>query len=86
MKTNAWFDRREPRDLWDLARLAAVGAIDDEAAKLVRQTLGHGVASHFFEAAPTDVAWRASLAGQTADLGDPDGALVVAREAWSQYF
>jgi hypothetical protein len=86
MKTSAWFQRREPRDLWDLARLAELDAIGVEAAELVRGALGLGVAPHFFDKAPSESEWRTSLAGQTAKVGDPTTALEVVRTAWEPQF
>lgn len=81
-KTVAWFDRAAPRDLWDLAALAAVGAIDQNAAQLYVQFGPTGHLPQPFDAAPSAESWRAQLAGQTRLLIDPEQARRRVASAW----
>ena len=83
-KTTTWADRHGPRDLWDLWALAALGAIDREAAELYRR---HGPTNRtpspqLFLAPPTDSVWQAQLAGQTRLAVSAQEALLAVRAAW----
>jgi hypothetical protein len=64
MKTIAWRDRHTARDLYDLAALAAIDGLSEEAADLVRRVSGVRVALHDF-ADRQQLAWQEQLAHQT---------------------
>ncbi|MBV9486416.1 MAG: nucleotidyl transferase AbiEii/AbiGii toxin family protein [Frankiaceae bacterium] len=83
-KTTAWNDRHAPRDLYDLWGLAALGAIDREAASLFARhgPTGHPPRAWMFRDAPTIDDWRRQLSSQTRIAVDPADALTVVREAW----
>lgn len=67
MKTVAWTDRRTPRDLFDLAGLASLNALESEAAEIFRRATGRRLAPHDFSGqAPRD--WAEALAHQTGRL------------------
>lgn len=83
-KTAAWFDRRAPRDLYDLWQLAKLGAMTRSAADLFAEHAGMGLPQdHMFSAAPTPKQWQEELAGQTRLTVTPEEALEVVRSAWS---
>lgn len=84
-KTTAWVDRRACRDLFDLYQLAAVGALDTEAAALYRRLgpTGHLPGPHDFDRAPDAATWRRELSGQTRlDLSAQEALAGVGR-AWA---
>jgi predicted nucleotidyltransferase component of viral defense system len=83
-KTTAWFDRRAPRDLYDLWALATAGRITIEAGKLfaVHGPTGRYPQSFMFENPPTEGAWVAQLAAQTHLTVAANEALGVVRDAW----
>lgn len=84
MKLMAWFDRRTPRDLFDLAALADAGHIDQVAVDLVRSIAGFtpGVAN-LERAVPRSVAssWHTELGHQASDLASPEVCLARVRAA-----
>lgn len=85
-KTSTWYDRKAPRDLWDLWALAEIGAINAEAAKLFRR---HGQTNRLpgasvFETPPTTADWLAQLGGQTRLTVGPVVALARVRDAWEK--
>ena len=83
-KTEAWFDRHAPRDLYDLWALAKIGAMTPSAADLFAEHAGMGLPQdHMFSAAPTRQQWQEQLAGQTRLTVTPEEALQVVRSAWS---
>ncbi len=86
LKHLAWTDRAAPRDLVDLAGLAAIGAFDDEADTIVNCLRGFGVRSHDVDRLPdrTRRAWIVDLAHQMGQLPDPDQALSVVQDAWAR--
>ena len=70
MKLIAWFDRRTPRDLYDLAALADAGHIDVTAINLVKQIAGFSPSQTTLEEqVPRTVesAWHAELGHQLAN-------------------
>ncbi len=83
-KTAAWADRGAARDLFDLHGLAALGAIDGEAARLYRAhgPTGRVPAAHLFERAPTASTWRTELAAQTRLEVTAEDALHLVGAAW----
>lgn len=83
-KAATWFDRRAPRDLWDLWALAELGAIDAAAAGLYRShgPTGRPPSPELFDRAPTEAEWLAQLAGQTRLTVTARTALEVVRTAW----
>ncbi len=79
MKTIAWFDRRTARDLFDLAALARMGALDAQAAALVREVSGLSVQPHYFAKPPVD--WAGQLGHQTGRPGSAEECLAEVRGA-----
>jgi hypothetical protein len=76
MKTVAFADRRAPRDLYDLAALARLGAVTPEVAVLVRSVTGVLPSPHWFDGSlPAN--WEDQLRHQTASLPS-------ARDAFAQ--
>jgi predicted nucleotidyltransferase component of viral defense system len=84
MKTTAWADRHAERDLYDLNALADLGAIDQQAADLVKAATGVRVASHMFDHLPDDQQWQNQLAHQTRDLPSPKECLDAVRTAYAR--
>ncbi|UNN05190.1 nucleotidyl transferase AbiEii/AbiGii toxin family protein [Rhodococcus opacus] len=85
-KTATWHDRRASRDLWDLWSLAALGAIDDEAAALFTRygPTNRAPGQHLFDTAPDENDWTAQLAGQTKLNVTAEAALTIVRDAWAR--
>lgn len=85
MKTLAWEERGAARDLADLAALAELGALDVEAAGLVRDIGGWRPHSALFDRLPavTRNAWCVDLSHQMAAPPDPEACLRTVREAWA---
>jgi Nucleotidyl transferase AbiEii toxin, Type IV TA system len=67
MKTIAWADRHAARDLYDLAGLARLGALDGQAKELFKAHMGWSLAPHLFEGLP-ELDWEAQLSRQTRIL------------------
>lgn len=84
MKTTAWADRHAERDLYDLNALANLGAIDQQAADLVKAATGVHVASHMFNRLPDEQQWQDQLAHQTRDLPSPKECLDTVRTAYAR--
>lgn len=84
MKTLARTDRHAARDLYDLARLAELGALTREAAELVRDATGASVQKYEFARLPTGLEWQAQLAHRTRDLPGPERCLDLVRNAYGQ--
>jgi len=83
-KTAAWFERRAPRDLYDLWALALAGALTRSAARLFATHIGLGLPQdHMFTTAPPPQQWHEQLSGQTRLTVGAEDALEVVREAWS---
>jgi predicted nucleotidyltransferase component of viral defense system len=83
-KTSAWFDRRAPRDLFDLWQLAERDALTASAAELFATHTGIGrPQDHMFEVAPTAEQWRDQLSGQARLTIEPAEALRIVRTAWA---
>jgi predicted nucleotidyltransferase component of viral defense system len=83
-KTAAWFDRRAPRDLYDLWALATAGALTRSAAELFRAHTGVGLPQdHMFTTAPTAQDWQEQLSAQTCLAVGSDEALQIVRSAWA---
>lgn len=83
MKYLAYRDRREPRDLFDLAHLALRGVFDASAARLIAQVSGAPpLAAEVQRLAPaTAMTWDDQLAHQATDLMSADSALRIVRDA-----
>lgn len=80
-KLATWFDRKAPRDLWDLWALAKIGAIDDAALDLYVRLgpTGSPPAPWLFTQLPSDEQWHEALAAQTRlTISVTDAARVVA--------
>jgi predicted nucleotidyltransferase component of viral defense system len=82
MKTAAWIDRKAARDLYDLAGLARIGALTNEAAALFRQATGLRITPHLLDKLPA-LAWETQLAHQTRQLPPADQCLAEVREAYA---
>lgn len=85
-KAVAWYDRAAPRDLFDLWALAAIEALDEEAAALwVRLgPTGRPLDPEMFASAPDAASWRTQLSGQTRLSVTADEALTAVRRAWAR--
>jgi predicted nucleotidyltransferase component of viral defense system len=84
MKLIAWFDRRTPRDLYDLAALADAGHIDAAAIGLVKQIAGFSPSQATLEQrVPRTVesAWQAELGHQIAHTSSAEDCLTRLRVA-----
>jgi hypothetical protein len=86
-KTVAWFDRRAPRELYDLWALAGRGAVTTRAAELfsAHGPTGGPPQPWMFASAPTESQWREQLANQTrltVSVSAAEAMSVVA-EAWA---
>lgn len=83
-KTVAWADRRAPRDLFDLAGLARIGAINTEALRLyvAHGPTGQPPAGWLFDPPPEETGWQAELAAQTRLTLTADQAALQVRTAW----
>lgn len=84
MKTIAWSDRHAARDLYDLARLAELGALTAAAASLVRDRTGASVQRYEFTSLPSRLEWESQLAHQTSDLPAAKWCLGVVRDAYAE--
>lgn len=84
MKTLAWADRHTARDLYDLARLAELGALTREAADLVRDTTGVSVQRYEFNSLPPGLEWQSQLAHQTRELPSPEQCLQLVRNSYGE--
>lgn len=87
-KLAAWIDRGASRDLWDLARLAAEGKVDREAADLFRRygPFGSAPGPWVFATPPDAARWRTDLAHQTVLDLDARAAMDTVRAAWDRAF
>jgi len=84
MKLSAWFDRRAPRDLYDMWALADSGLITCGALRLFTK-LGPSArppGAWVFQSAPSRREWFAQLAHQTDLRVGPDEALEAVASAW----
>lgn len=86
MKTGAYMDRAAPRDLVDLDGLADFGALNEEAAQVLKQVFGMVVVRQEFDRVrPSTVqAWEAELDRLMREIPSPEGCLRRVREAYSQ--
>ena len=74
MKTIAWIDRRAARDLYDLAGLAALGALTADVAARVRRATGWPVTRQILQASAA-ADWDTQLAHQTRVLPSAEQCL-----------
>ncbi len=83
MKCAAYEDRHAPRDLFDLGSLADIGAINAAAVEALADFRGSRPTKWAYEpgTGPTAEQWRAELAHQTGEPGDPDVVLARVRTA-----
>jgi hypothetical protein len=82
MKLAAWCDRHAPRDLYDLAGLAALGTLrDPDVSRIFKQKMGIGIIMAEFESVPvaTAKAWVTELAAQVGHLPSPYECLAQVR-------
>lgn len=82
MKTAAWIDRKAARDLYDLAGLARIGALTNEAATLFHQATGLRIAPYLLGKLPA-LQWETQLAHQTRQLPSARECLAEVREAYA---
>jgi predicted nucleotidyltransferase component of viral defense system len=84
MKLAAWFDRHAPRDLFDLAGLAALGILGDpEVDRMFHRKMGIELVASEFQRVPkvTADAWQTELAAQMGALPAADACLREVRIA-----
>lgn len=83
MKYEAWCDRHAPRDLFDLAGLAEIGAFDLEANRILREATGRSFLSVDLGRVPraTADAWETELGSQVRDTRSAQGCLEVVKRA-----
>lgn len=84
MKLSAWYDRHAPRDLFDLAGLARLGALaDPEVSAMFRVANSFTPTAAEFARAPksTVTAWEPELGAQVGLLPPIDACLRDMREA-----
>ena len=84
MKLAAWSDRHAPRDLFDLAGLAALGILrDPNVARIVQASMGVPIIIADFARVPrvTAAAWETELAAQVGVLPSADECLELVRVA-----
>lgn len=86
MKTGAYVDRAAPRDLVDLAGLADIGALNEEAARVLKDVFGMVVLRQEFDHVrpPTVRAWETELGRLMRKIPDPDACLRKVRNAYSE--
>jgi predicted nucleotidyltransferase component of viral defense system len=83
MKTVAWADRRAARDLYDLAGLAALGALTADVASQVRRATGWTVTRQLLQHLPASD-WDTQLAHQTRTLPTAERCLEILLNAYAQ--
>lgn len=83
MKASAWRDRHAARDLYDLANLAGIGAIDAGAVALLRDVTSVPLVGMDLAALPRHLDWHGQLAHQCRLEMDAESALAVVRRTWS---
>ena len=81
----AWVERHAPRDLVDLAGLAALGALNTQADKHIECVRGFGVGAHEVRELPrrTHEAWAADLGHQMGNVPDPYATFEAVRRGWA---
>jgi len=86
MKHLAWTDRKAPRDLVDLAGLAAMDALNSEADSVVACLRGSPVRKYDVDSIPdsTRRAWDFDLANQMRAVPDADQAIQDVRSGWAR--
>jgi hypothetical protein len=83
MKTLAWTDRHAARDLFDLAGLATIDALNREAAEIFRRSTGRRLARYDFDGRePPD--WESALRHQTGALRPARDCLDQVRKTFGQ--
>jgi len=86
MKLSAWYDRHAPRDLFDLAGLAAHRDLRrDEVEGILLRKLPHGFIDAELERVPSGVenAWLTELGAQAEDLPSAQDCLRRAAEVFT---
>ncbi len=86
MKTGAYMDRAAPRDLVDLDGLADIGALDEDAARVLKEVFGMVVVRQEFERVrPSTVeAWQGELERLMREISPPEDCLRRVKEAYSE--
>lgn len=86
MKLSSWEERGEPRDLFDLAGLAEIGAVDQHALALFRQLWGREPTRLCYERLPEHVErrWESELGHQLSTPPDAPTSLRIVRQALEQ--
>jgi len=83
MKTAAWMDRAAARDLYDLAALGRLDALNQEAASLVHRVTRWKVRPYIFRSLPK-FDWHAQLGHQTRDLPPAADCLTQVRDSYAR--
>lgn len=88
MKGGAFHDRHQPRDLFDLAGLARIGAINERAESILKCTHGSGFIVGEFQKLPFSLrnSWHTELDHQTRNPSDPDACAAEVLEALKTFF
>ena len=84
MKLSAWSDRRAPRDLFDLAGLAAAGILQEpDVERIVTAMWGHAISAADIDQLPslTTDAWETELRAQVGSLPSADECMDQVRQA-----
>ncbi|HZJ51298.1 MAG TPA: nucleotidyl transferase AbiEii/AbiGii toxin family protein [Actinomycetota bacterium] len=86
MKTGAYMDRAAPRDLVDLDGLANLGALNEEAARVLKDVFGLVVVQQEFDRVrlSTAQAWEAELERLMRERPSPEACLQRVKDAYSQ--
>jgi Nucleotidyl transferase AbiEii toxin, Type IV TA system len=83
MKAAAWRDRHAARDLFDLAQLASVGAIDSSAVQLLQDVTGTPLVSADLADLPRGLEWETQLGHQTRLTTNAATCLAAVRDQWA---
>jgi predicted nucleotidyltransferase component of viral defense system len=82
MKASAWRDRHAARDLFDLAALAEIGAVDARTVALLVDVTGVPLVPEDLVRIPSGAVWREQLGHQCRLELDPQAAMRRFQEAW----
>ena len=83
MKTIAWAGRRAARDLYDLAGLAALGALTADVAARVRRATGWSVTRQMLQTCPA-ANWDTQLAHRPRTLRSAERCLEIVLNSYAQ--
>lgn len=81
MKAIAWFQRRSPRDLYDLARISRLGPVTELARGTIEKVLGYSISSPMMKSSVRGD-WKGQLAHQTRSLPSEEECLTAVLNWW----